>query len=87
MPMRSEGTRRGRLHRRRSEMDWFEEDPWADPNCQPSEDSLNDWEPLLLDSEDEPRVDGSWTDDEEIDDDPDDWGPIRLRHRRRRNSG
>lgn len=73
MPMRSDRMRRGRIRRRRSELDWFAEDPWAEPNppaaWKGKQDKL-DFESL------------GWSDDDEYhEDDYDGWGPIRSRRR------
>ena len=71
MPMRSDRMKRGRIRRRHSELDWFAEDPWAEPNppaaWKDKQDEL-DFESL------------GWSDDDEYhEDDYDGWGPIRPR--------
>lgn len=70
MPMRSNRMKRGRIRRRRSELDWFAEDPWAEPGPAAREDKQDEWDAGLMGLRDE---------DDWRDDDYDGWGPIRLR--------
>ena len=80
MPMRKDRTKRGRIRRHSSELDWFGEDPWAEPDRPASEDSLDDWHPALGSSNEDDFGDGDWIDEDEgIEDSHDGWGPIRLR--------
>ena len=87
MPMRTQRTKGGRNRNRSSEMDWFAEDPWADPESEAAFEAAElDWSPdawgsteedlEASDSDDEDRYS-----DEEVADD-DDWGPIRPRRSR-----
>ena len=69
MPIRSDRMKRSRIRHRRSELDWFAEDPWAEPKRTVRED---EWDAGLMDSID---------DDDWRDDDYDGWGPIRPRRR------
>lgn len=84
--MRSTRTRRGRSQRHGSELDWFAEDPWADPDRPSSEDSSDDWESGLVASDDDSFIDGFWAEEDgEPEDDLDDWGPIQRRRPRKRD--
>lgn len=76
MPMHNDRRKRRRAKREYRALDWFSEDPWAEPGSEPSTEDEND---LSLDS---------WgSEDEELDlsaEDPyDGWGPVRPRGRRR----
>lgn len=64
MPMRSDRLKRGRIRRRRSELDWFAEDPWAEPESAAQEDKQDGWDSGLMGLSDD-VYDG--------------WSPIRLR--------
>lgn len=80
MPMHTDRRRRGR--RSRSELDWFAEDPWGEPETAAPDDIDDDWYPGLFqsDSDDHWELDdgeGTW-----MEDPSDDWGPIRRRARR-----
>lgn len=85
MPMRSDRMKRGRIRGRRSELlDWFAEDPWAEPGSAAGEDMRDEWNASLLDpSDEETRGDdvGEWDDDEY-----DGWGPVRPRRRHLRDA-
>lgn len=70
MPMRSNRMKRGRIRRRRSELDWFAEDPWAEPDPAAREDKQDEWDAGLMGLSDE---------DDWRDEDYDGWGPIRPR--------
>lgn len=82
MPMHSD-RRRVRGRRSRSELDWFFEDPWADPSAEAFAADEDDWYPELFEGN-EARLEDWDPDDEELDlEDPADaWGPIRKRRRR-----
>jgi hypothetical protein len=64
-------------------MDWFTEDPWAEPSLTALEDEEDEWYPGLWESSDEDEV---WAVDDEVDvstEDPyDGWGPVRPRRKR-----
>lgn len=82
MPMRSDRTKRDRIRRHRSELDWFAEDPWAEPNRPPAEYSLNDWHPGAWGSDEGDLDDEGWKGEDEWNEDSDDeWGPIRPRRK------
>jgi hypothetical protein len=86
MPMRSNTRKRGRIRRHRSELDWFGEDPWAEPDRPASEDSLDDWTPDAWDLNENELGDGNWSDEDEGNEDSHDgWGPIRPRRGRQRH--
>lgn len=76
MPMRSDRIKRGRIRRRRSEIDWFAEDPWAEPDASAWEDEQDEWNADLSESFEE---DVSADDDAGDNDEYEGWGPIRLR--------
>ena len=83
MPMHSERRRRGRSRRRNSALDWFSEDPWAEPDAAALDgDGEDEWYPGLSESTGD---NDAWSDDELSDawsDDPyDGWGPIRGRRK------
>lgn len=94
MPMRGDKTKRER-DGRKSDLDWFAEDPWSDPDLASFEDSQDDWDPETWGTVDE-ELDQSLADwDEEEDDESsseessgeDDyggWGPVRRRTKQRR---
>lgn len=77
MRMRSDRMKRGRIRRRRSELDWFAEDPWAEPDPAAREDEQDEWDAGLIGLSD----DDDWRDNDWRDDDYDGWGPIRPRRR------
>jgi len=86
MPMRTDKTKRGRIRRSNSDLDWFAEDPWAEPGEAMFEDSSDDWDLSSMQATDEEGT-GLGADDEE--DEPesaDNWGPIRRRRARRSES-
>lgn len=92
MTIRSHRAKRDRIHRHRSELDWFAEDPWGEPDSPTSEDGLDDWQPALWGSTAEEVGDGDSTDEEEVsasgevsEEGYDDWGPIRPRRGRQRH--
>jgi len=76
MPMRSDRIKRGRIRRRLGELDWFAEDPWAEPDSSAWEHEQNARNAELSDSVGEyvSAEDDAWGDDEY-----EGWGPIRLR--------
>lgn len=80
MPMHTERRRRGRL-RTSSELDWFSEDPWAEPDWDTAgRDEEDTWYPGLWEPDDEEEL--SDDADSYFAADPyDDWGPIRRRNR------
>jgi hypothetical protein len=68
---------KGNRHRRGPRpLDWFAEDPWAEPESAMFDSAAVDWNLEPFDSDDEDLGDSSSDDDEGYDDD---WGPIRLR--------
>lgn len=86
MPMRNTRTRRSRSQSHGSELDWFAEDPWADPDRASSEESSDDWEAELMAEDDDSLIDGFWADEDgEPEADLDDWGPIQRRRTRKRD--
>lgn len=84
MPIRTQRTKGGKTRNRGSEMDWFAEDPWADPESEAAFEAAElDWSPDSWGSTDE-DLDASSSEDEDKytddgDADDDDWGPIRPR--------
>lgn len=81
MPMHTDRRRRGRRHGRYSDLDWFAEDPWAEPDLSALErDADDDWYPGLWESTDDEVLvsddPDSWDEDQY-----DGWGPIRRRKR------
>jgi len=86
MPIRGDRTKRDR-DRRHSELDWFAEDPWSDPDLASLEDSQDDWDPELWGTSDEALDDWDESEeDEESDEDEDEhdgWGPVRRRGKRK----
>ena len=84
MPMRGDKTKRDRDHRP-SELDWFAEDPWSDPDLASLGDSQDDWDPDLWGTSDESVDD--WDESEENEesdeDEHDGWGPVRRRTKRK----
>ena len=76
MPMRSDGIKRGRIRRRRSELDSVAEDPRAELDPSGWEHEQNKRNADLSDSvgEDVSADDEAWGKDEY-----EGWGPIRLR--------
>jgi hypothetical protein len=95
MPMRGDRTKHQRDRNRNSDLDWFAEDPWSDPELASLEDSHDDWEPDLWGTNDEGLDDSLELDDglEDLEDeedketmnedDYDGWGPVRRRTKRR----
>jgi hypothetical protein len=89
MPTRADKTKRERDRGRKSDLDWFAEDPWSDPNVASFEDSQDDREPDLWGSTDEDLDESleDWDEGEEEDlmdeDDYDGWGPVRRRTKQR----
>ena len=65
MPMRGDRTKRERDRSRNSDLDWFAEDPWSDPELASLEDSQDDWEPDLWGTNDEGLDDSLDLDDGE----------------------
>lgn len=84
MTIRTHRAKRDRIHRHRSDLDWFAEDPWGeDPDGATLEDGLDEWQPALWGSTAEDVGDGDSTDDDELSEEGyDDWGPIRPRRGR-----
>jgi hypothetical protein len=88
MPMQSDRTKRRRSRRYQSPLDWFAEDPWAEPDLSALEDAdLSGLEDVDLagfeDSEDD-----EYEDEDESSEDPyGGWGPVRRRGGRPRRSG
>lgn len=83
MPIRGDKTKRDRDHRR-SELDWFAEDPWSDPGLASLEDSQDDWDPDVWGTMDEDS--DAWSESEEEgsdEDEHDGWGPVRRRAKRK----
>jgi hypothetical protein len=86
MPRYSDKRRRRPVRSRESALDWFAEDPWAEPEAASWEDDDgDDWYPGLYDPSDD--VDaatwGAEEADEDWKDDPyDGWGPVRPRRKR-----
>ncbi len=80
MPMHIERRRKNRSRGRYSELDWFAEDPWAEPDLAALERGEEDeWYPGLWEPSDEEtwRFEDS---DDETDEDPfNGWGPVRRR--------
>ncbi len=79
MPMHTD--RRRRRRGRRSELDWFGEDPWAEPNAYGSDSEDESYEGLFESESDDELFE---LDDpiEVWSDDPyDGWGPVRRRLR------
>ncbi len=80
MPKHTERGRRGR-RRASSQLDWFSEDPWAEPSWDAAEqDDEDTWYPGLWEPDDEDKL----SEDLEgyLAAEPyDDWGPIRRRAR------
>jgi hypothetical protein len=82
MPMHSDRRRHQRTRRRKSELDWFGEDPWADPESAASQDDEDDYYPGLWEPGNaEQAASGAQDDEMEAwdEDSFDDWGPVRLR--------
>ena len=82
MPMHTDRRRRGRSQRRHSDLDWFAEDPWGEPDVAALEgDAEDDWYPGLWEPSDDDDV---WeADGEASSEDPyDGWGPVRPRRKR-----
>lgn len=83
MPMHSDRTRRERIRRSRSDLDWFGEDPWADPDDAEAGLGEDDWYLFAPEDEDLEGLEESDPDEADWDEDPaDDWGPIRRRRER-----
>lgn len=82
MPMHSDRRRRGRSYGRHSELDWFAEDPWAEPDFAALDSGRDDeWYPGLWEPTDDDEL---WLDGETdaTGEDPyDGWGPVRPRKR------
>ena len=77
MPMRSDRMKRGRRRRRHSELDWFAEDPGAEPDPPAAwKDKRNE-----LDFESLDPSANDWRDEGY-----DGWGPIRSRRRSLRDA-
>jgi len=85
MPMRTDRTKRGRIRRSSSDLDWFSEDPWAEPGEATFGDGDDDWDLGSLQATDEENA-GFNADDEDDQERSDDWGPIRRRRERGRES-
>ncbi|MGB8332579.1 MAG: hypothetical protein WCE62_20815 [Polyangiales bacterium] len=85
--MRTDRMKRGRIRRSSGDLDWFAEDPWAEPGSEMLDESVDDWDLDSLEATDE--EDTGLGDDDEGDDPEryDDWGPIRRRGERSRESG
>lgn len=78
MPSRTHRTKGSKHRRGPRALDWFAEDPWAEPDSASFDSATLDWNLGPFDSS-EDIDDPSSDDDEEYDDD---WGPIRLRRDR-----
>lgn len=84
MPMHTDRRRRGRIRQRHSDLDWFAEDPWAEPDLAALEQSFeDDWYPGLWEPTDEENPSSEEETDPWDDDDHDGWGPVRPRRKRR----
>ncbi len=82
MPMHTERRRRGRGHGRYSDLDWFGEDPWAEPDLAALErDADDEWYPGSWESTDEDFLSADDVADSWNEDQYDGWGPIRRRKR------
>ena len=82
MPTQNDRRKPGRARRYRSELDWFGEDPWAEPDPQASEDDWDQQIPNLWASNEDDPDEGDWNErDEWNEEDHDGWGPIRPRRR------
>ena len=79
MPMHTD--RRRRRRGRRSTLDWFAEDPWAEPDAYTSDREDGGYGDLFETQDDD--VMGDFDDPIEVwNEEPfDDWGPIRRRLR------
>ena len=84
MPMHSDRRRHHRTRRRRSDLDWFGEDPWADPELSALQRDADDYPGLWETSDAESTLSRDPEDEaEDWSEDPfDDWGPIRSRRGR-----
>ncbi len=83
MPMHTDRRRRSRSGGRYSELDWFAEDPWAEPDSAAlGTDDEDEWYPGLWEPTDD---DEAWASDDATDpwsmDPYDGWGPVRRRRR------
>lgn len=84
MPMKNDRRKPSRGRRYRSELDWFSEDPWAEPVPQASEDDWDEWTPDLWALNEGDPEDADWNEGDEWDEeDHDGWGPVRPRRRPR----
>lgn len=84
MPMQNDRRKPRRARRYRSELDWFGEDPWADPSPQAPGDDWDDWNLDLQAFQEDDPDDADCSDaDEWNGDDHDGWGPVRARRRPR----
>ena len=84
MPMHSDRRRHDRRRGRYSDLDWFAEDPWAEPDLAALErDNEDEWYPGLWEPTDD---DEAWGLDDATDPSSeypyDGWGPVRRRRRR-----
>lgn len=78
MPKHRERRRRDKF--RRSELDWFAEDPWAEPDLDAMEHDEEDvWYPGLWEPDDE-ELQSEDVDIYSPSDPYDGWGPVRRRH-------
>jgi hypothetical protein len=84
MPMQNDRRKPSRARRYRSELDWFAEDPWAEPEQQASEDDWDEQIPNLWAWNEDDLDEGDWNErDEWNEEDHDGWAPIRPRRRPR----
>lgn len=85
MPTRTNRTKRGRIRGSGSELDWFSEDPWGEPDEAMFADADDAWDLEAFGSPDEDTADSVSEDDDEEDDDENfgDWGPVRRRRGRK----
>ncbi len=84
MPMHNDRRRRHGGRQRYSELDWFAEDPWAEPDLVALEaDGEDEWLGGLWETTED---DQAWESDDAADpwsEDPyDGWGPVRRRRKR-----
>jgi len=77
--------KRGRIRRSDSDLEWFAEDPWAEPGDAMFDESDDDWDLGSLQATDE-ESSGFGDDDDDDPEASDDWGPIRRRRERGRQS-
>ena len=83
MPMHNDRRGRKKGTRRYSELDWFAEDPWAEPDLAALErDGEDEWIPSLWETTDDDQASGIDDVTDPWSEDPyDGWGPVRLRRK------